>query len=123
MVKTISHLRVNENGYPFVTLLGVDRKSMNLYFSIRSAEIIKDNFEVGDSVLEALKDADVIRTENQQGEVRYKLSCAAGSKYATTAQLAEAFGIDEEVGEFDEKEFSEGWNTVEQIAARMGQPA
>ena len=129
LVKTISNLRVNAapNSYPFVTLMGADRKSMNLYFSIKSAEAIMGTFEVGDNILAALKDADIIRTESQQpgheGEVRYKLSCINNSQYATTSQLAEAFGIDEEVGDFDIKEFNHGWSTVEEIAARTGQPA
>lgn len=101
---SISTLRVNKTGYPYITLIksGDKTKSTNLYFGRNSASLIQDNFNSGDSVLEALKDASVMLTENAQGEKRFKLSLqSAKSEYESSSALDNVFGAQEKGVNFD----------------------
>jgi hypothetical protein len=101
---SVSVLRKNESGYPFVTLLknGDKTKSTNLYFGRKSGTTILDNFEVGDAVAKALSNASVILTENAQGEKRFKISLTEGSsEYESGASLEDVFGIREKNVDFD----------------------
>lgn len=101
---SISTLRVNKTGYPYITLIksGDKTKSTNLYFGRNSASLIQDNFNSGDSVLEALKDASVMLTENAQGEKRFKLSLqSAKSEYESSSALDNVFGTQEKGVNFD----------------------
>lgn len=111
VVRNLSVLRENTNGYPFITLLNKKGEAQNIYFGQKSAVLIKDNFEVGQSVVAALKDATVIKSTNAEGETRYKLSLPnPTSKYSTDTELMDVFGIEEVETEFSvaafEKQFS-----------------
>lgn len=94
----ISVMRVNTNGYPFVTLIrtapnGGKSKSTNIYFGKASSELILNTFEIGDSVLKAVIEADVVLTENSAGEKRFKISLPkADRKYESSSAMADAFG-------------------------------
>ena len=94
----ISTLKINTNGYPFVTLIktapnGGKSKSTNIYFGKASSELVLNTFEIGDSVLKAVIDADVVLTENAAGEKRFKISLPkADRKYESSSAMAEAFG-------------------------------
>lgn len=111
-VQNISTLRVNTNGYPFVTLLGKNSSSTNLYFGKKSAQIITDNAEEGDSIIAMLKNANVVRTENEGGEVRYKLSISEGSNYANVSEMEEFFGVEPSDEGFSVKDFIATFSTV-----------
>lgn len=115
-VKSFSTLRINENGYPFVTLLGNNSASMNIYFGKKSAQIVTDNAEEGDGIALMLKDANVIKTFNENGELRYKMSLTQGSNYASTSELEEIFGVEASVGDFDVKEFLQAFSTVATVS-------
>lgn len=115
-VKSFSTLRINENGYPFVTLLGNNSTSMNIYFGKKSAQIVTDNAEEGDGIALMLKDANVIKTFNENGELRYKMSLTQGSNYASTSELEEIFGVEASAGDFDVKEFLQAFSTVATVS-------
>lgn len=101
IVRTVGKLRANINEYPYVTMLTSGSKSQNVYFGQTTAELVKDNFSVDDDILEFLRDADVIQTENAAGEIRFKLSKNPNSDYASEQQLADVFGLEIPDGEFD----------------------
>lgn len=115
---SISTLRKNESGYPFVTLLkdGEKTKMTNLYFGRKSATIIFDNFEVGDAVSKALFNANVILTENKKGEKRFKISLTEGSsEYESGASLEDVFGVREKNVDFDFNLFKSEFKSLEPI--------
>lgn len=105
----VSHLRENENGYPFLTVLNKDKKAMNLYFGKNTAQKIKDNFEVGSDLVANgfLKEAQVVQTANEKGETRFKLSVSHG-EYSSISSLEDMFGLENET-EFSLKLFREGF--------------
>ena len=115
VVTNISALRVNVSGYPYVTML-TGSKSQNVYFGQKTAEVVSDTFSVDDNILSFLADAEVIQTENAQGEVRFKLSKNAGSDYATETAMADVFGVELSAGEFDVKLFASEFAAKEVIS-------
>mgnify|MGYP007095799188 FL=1 len=115
VVTNISGLRVNISGYPYVTML-TGSKSQNVYFGQKTAEIVSDTFSEGDNILSFLADAEVIQTENAQGEVRFKLSKNAGSDYASETAMADIFGIELSNGEFDVKLFASEFSAKEVVS-------
>jgi hypothetical protein len=106
IVRTISNLRENTNEYPYLTFLDSKGKSTNIYFGQKSGVIIKDTFEIGASVISAIKDADIIKTTNASGEERFKISLNVGnSNYASDTELLDAFGIEDLSTEFNFSDF------------------
>jgi hypothetical protein len=72
-VSAISQVRVNENGYPFLTFLSPNFEggAQNIYFSKSNAMKVK----VGDNPKDlGLKDYVLKTTTNAQGEERLKLT-------------------------------------------------
>lgn len=73
-ITALSNVRINRNGYPFVTVLrGNDAE--NIYFSKRAAENVND----GQSIATIAKDLLVCETVNANGEARTKLSFTGGN--------------------------------------------
>ena len=103
IIKNISKLHVNANGYPFVTLVNSERKAFNLYFSRNSGQAVIDTFQEGESVIPFLKDARIVLTQNEKGEERYKIS--GGGNYETDSSIADAFGVETE-SNFDFEAFA-----------------
>lgn len=121
IVRTISNLRENSNEYPYLTFLDSKGKSTNIYFGQKSAIIIKDTFEIGASVVSAVKDADIIKTTNASGEERFKISLNVGnSNYASDTELLDAFGIEDLSTDFDYNEFQSQFQAK---SAEVNQPA
>jgi hypothetical protein len=121
IIRTFSNLNENTNGYPFLTFLDSKGKSSNVYFGQKSGVIIKDTFEIGASVISAIKDADIIKTTNSDGEQRYKISLNIGnSNYASDADLLDAFGIEDLSTEFNYNEFQSQFQTK---PTKINQPA
>jgi len=119
VVTNISALRVNVSGYPYVTML-TGSKSQNVYFGQKTAEVVSDTFSVDDNILSFLADAEVIQTENAQGETRFKLSKNAGSDYATETAMADVFGVELSAGEFDVKLFASEFTAKEAVNTGVG---
>lgn len=104
LVKNYSLLRVNTTGYPFVTVLNRANRASNLYFSKNSSQNVLDTFGEGADVTEFLKTAQVVKTANADGDVRYKLS--SSGDYKSNSSIADAFGIELEEQEFNLQEFA-----------------
>lgn len=114
-VKSFSTLRINTNGYPFVTLLGKDSSAMNIYFGRTSAGLILDNAEEGDGIAKMLKDANVIKVDNE-GEIRYKLIIPQGNNYTSISEMEEIFGVEASADDFDVKQFLQSFSTVASVS-------
>lgn len=109
MVTTFSKLRKNGNGYWYMTLLN-GSKSFNVYFGKRSTSIIDAlGLNEGSSLpSDMLKGAEVVLTENKDGEIRYKLTISGTNDYASANDMADLFGLEEEVSvDFDMAHFKE----------------
>jgi hypothetical protein len=114
--QNISKLRVNQSNYPFITLLrnkNGKTEATNVYFGKRTSQFIMDNFNVGDSVIEILKDSVIVRTINANNEVRYKISMNVGNEYESRAELEKAFG--EVATDFNYEEFNKLFTKEEPI--------
>lgn len=105
-VRAISKLKVNTNGYPFVTFLNKNSESQNVYFGQKTASLVMDNFSKEDNILVFLKNANINQVENEAGEIRYKLSTSGVSKYSSTAELMEIFGVEEKTQDFNMELFA-----------------
>lgn len=109
-VSNISELRENTNGYPFITLLS-GNKAQNVYFGKNTAEKVNGTFKVGDKILPFLKECNIVKTENADGEVRFKLSHST-SAYSSEFELMSEFGLDEITTDFPVEEFSQQFQSV-----------
>lgn len=114
-ISNISELRINENGLPFVTMITRDSKSQNVYFSIETGNVVLGTFSKGQHILEFLADAEVIKTENAQGEVRYKIFKVFNSKYSSNADLERIFGIEIPGSSFDLQDFKQGFKSRNEL--------
>lgn len=80
-IGSISNVRKNTNGYPFVTVLrGTDAE--NIYFSKKAALKVAD----ADPIKGIAKDLFVVNTINSAGEERLKLTFT-GEDYASVEDL------------------------------------
>lgn len=110
---TLSTLRLNENGYPYVTLLGTNAKSetisQNVYFGKISGGKILGNYAVGDDITKELKEAEIGQTiNNTNGETRFKIFFGGQTAYASTATLEDMWGEAEDA-DFDMDQFKTGF--------------
>jgi len=109
IVRNYSVLRVNASGYPFVTILNKANRASNLYFSKNSSQNVLDTFGEESDITEFLKTAQVVKTANADGDVRYKLS--SSGDYKSSSSLADAFGVQLEQTDFDVNEFAKQFET------------
>jgi hypothetical protein len=100
MVTGISKLRKNQTGYHYVTLLQ-GNKPNNVYFGKKTSTLIEGTFSEGDDIIQFLKNAEIVQTSNEAGEIRFKLSNSGTSNYSSKAELMDVFGSKEEVTDFD----------------------
>lgn len=124
--KTVSNLLINKTGYPFITLLNNKGRAQNLYFSKNSSKIILDTFKEGDNIIEALAESELIETTNSEGNTRFKISISNNSKYQSSSNVEEVFGVSPvNQSEFSLEEFIKGYyssNLVEK-EEEVSQPA
>lgn len=66
----VPKVRVNENGYPYVTFIDGKNEAENIYFSKRAAEQVSDSMELTKEVLAGHQIGFVT---NEAGEERVKL--------------------------------------------------
>lgn len=109
-VTNISELRENSNLYPFVTLL-CGNKAQNVYFGKSTGEKVSGTFKTGAKILPFLKECNIVKTLNAEGEVRFKLSHST-SAYSSEAELMSEFGLDEIATDFPVEEFSKQFQSV-----------
>lgn len=120
---SISRLRKNSSGYYYVTLLkpqGDKTSSTNIYFGKKTAEIVEGTFNIGDSMAQFLKNAEVVQTENKDGEVRFKLSTSDNSNYSSEAELNEMWGNSDEKSTFNTELFKKTFSTEEVVVVPQG---
>jgi hypothetical protein len=96
IITSISKLHFNTNCYPFITMLTKDSKAQNIYFGIKSSQVIGGNYQEGETIIKELVNADIVQTENAQGEIRYKISLPGESNYSSETELMNAFGLEVE---------------------------
>lgn len=99
-----SSLRTNANGYFFVTLVN-DKKANNVYFSKNADNYLKANYNVGERIDALLAKAEIAQVENQDGETRFKIVLEQSGDYASSSSMAELFGQQETVTDFNISEF------------------
>jgi hypothetical protein len=68
-----------------------------------------DTFGEENDITEFLKTAQVVKTANADGDVRYKLS--SSGDYKSSSSLADAFGVQLEQTDFDLNEFAKQFET------------
>lgn len=114
LVSNFSVVRVNESGYPYVTMLQGD-KSNNVYFGKESAKTAL--LHVGKKeIASLLVTADIVEVANEDGEQRFKIALEGKSDYVSTSELASLFGVEESTGDFNTASF------VAVFASRDSQP-
>jgi len=106
VITAISPLRVNTSGYPYVTFLQ-GNKPNNVYFSKKTSIIVNGTFEKGDNIVTFLKNAEIVQTENENKDIRFKLSIPGASEYSSKSELLEIFGGEEVMTNFDLSLFKE----------------
>jgi hypothetical protein len=103
-IVSFSKLRQNSSEYHYITFLskvGEETSSQNIYFSKNSNEIVK-NYKLGDDITNLLITSEIVSTTNEAGEVRYKLSLVDDTKeYINSSTLLSIFGIKEDTKDFD----------------------
>lgn len=115
LVTNISPLRVNKNGFPYVTLLR-GNASNNLYFGKNTANVVLGTFSVGDNIQQYLLDADVIEVpEDSRNEAQFKL-VKSTSEYGSEGSFLEAFGV-EETTDFPITDFTKEFATKAAVVA------
>lgn len=115
LVTNISPLRINKNGFPYVTLLR-GNSSNNLYFGKKTAEVVLGTFNVGDNIQQYLLDADVVEVpKDSRNEAQFKL-VKSTSEYGSEGAFMEAFGIEEQV-DFPITDFTKEFATKTAVVA------
>jgi len=74
ITKVSPGLKINQNGYPYVTLYRKDGKATNVYFSRASAQSVIDTIGEGNSVKNYILSTSIAKTVNEGGETRYKFT-------------------------------------------------
>jgi hypothetical protein len=69
-VSLVPVVRVNENGYPFITFIDKDNKAENVYFSREASKAVDAGVPVDKAMLSTYQ---IGITHNAQGEERIKL--------------------------------------------------
>jgi hypothetical protein len=119
-ISSISTLNFNISNYPFITVLTKDSKSQNLYFGIKSSQVIANNYGPDENIIKELVNADIVQTENAQGEIRFKISLPGESKYSSETELMNAFGLEVETPvDFDMSLFVSQFEGKPSIVAGM----
>lgn len=84
-VEVNNSVRVNSNGYPFVTFINAGNVAENIYFSKASSAGLKQ----GDVVsIDMLANYRIAETSNADGKVRTKLVSASSNRISLTSLLS-----------------------------------
>ena len=76
IIEVVPKVRVNDNGYPYVTFINKDNEATNVYFSINAAGTVEENQDIR----EIAKDLQIVYVKNAAGEDRIKLSRKSASR-------------------------------------------
>ena len=100
VITAISKLHFNTSGYPYVTFLQ-GNKPNNVYFTLKSSSVVEGTFQKDDNITSFLRNAEIVQTKNEAGEVRFKLSIPDLNNYSSKSELMEIFGMEESTTDFD----------------------
>lgn len=114
VITGVSYLKFNKSGYPFVTFLQ-GNKPNSVYFSRKAAVLVEGTFKQKDNVALLLRNADIVQTKNDAGEIRFKLSISESSDYISKTELADIFGIEDTMIDFDINLFNKEFGYAESI--------
>ena len=79
-----NHVRVNQNGYPYVTFINKDNRAENVYFSKKASETVGEGKAIQAGFF---KPFNINPTVNETGEVRIKLGLIGESTRVDIADL------------------------------------
>lgn len=102
IIKSFSPVRINTNGYKYITCLNPKGEANNVYLGKGTAERMPIGMELRQLTKEQLDNMKLIKTINENGEVRFKFGMAGISDYTTAEALFE--DLETSIG-FDLHEF------------------
>lgn len=83
-ITTVTKVRVNTNGYPFITFINESSEAENIYFSKSLAEEL--NLQEGDAP-SVLKGKRIVELEYDNNEVRFKIAKPGSDEYVSVSDL------------------------------------
>ena len=76
LTEIVPKVRVNSNGYPYVTFINSDNVATNIYFTVNASDTVSE----GQDLREIAHDLQIVFVKNELGEDRIKLSRKSTSR-------------------------------------------
>ena len=76
LTEIVPKIRVNANGYPYVTFINSDNVATNIYFTVNASDTVSE----GQDLREIASDLQIVFVKNELGEDRIKLSRKSTSR-------------------------------------------
>lgn len=76
LTEIVPKIRVNANGYPYVTFINSDNVATNIYFTVNASDTVSE----GQDLREIAHDLQIVFVKNELGEDRIKLSRKSTSR-------------------------------------------
>lgn len=76
LTEIVPKIRVNSNGYPYVTFINSDNVATNIYFTVNASDTVSE----GQDLREIASDLQIVFVKNELGEDRIKLSRKSTSR-------------------------------------------
>lgn len=76
LTEIVPKVRINSNGYPYVTFINSDNVATNIYFTVNASDTVSE----GQDLREIASDLQIVFVKNELGEDRIKLSRKSTSR-------------------------------------------
>lgn len=76
LTQIVPKIRVNSNGYPYVTFINGENVATNIYFTVNASDTVSE----GQDLREISDDLQIVFVQNADGEDRIKLSRKSTSR-------------------------------------------
>lgn len=76
LTEIVPKIRINSNGYPYVTFINSDNVATNIYFTVNASDTVSE----GQDLREIASDLQIVFVKNELGEDRIKLSRKSTSR-------------------------------------------
>jgi len=76
LTEIVPKIRINANGYPYVTFINSDNVATNIYFTVNASDTVSE----GQDLREIASDLQIVFVKNELGEDRIKLSRKSTSR-------------------------------------------
>jgi len=76
LTEIVPKIRINANGYPYVTFINSDNVATNIYFTVNASDTVSE----GQDLREIAHDLQIVFVKNELGEDRIKLSRKSTSR-------------------------------------------